>query len=101
MHIGNLVSSKMHWSIHGFKNANRWILPAVTQHLNLFWGKDSNRKSAKNYMEGVEDNFYYVLTVVAFLLLTGQNLETRNYMEGNFTMWLYLLMSHMVELVCF
>ena len=52
-------------------------------------------------MEGVEGNFYYVLTVVAFLLLTGQNLETRNYMDGNFTMWLYLLMSHMVELVCF
>ena len=59
----------------------------MTQHLNLFWGKDSNRKSAKNYMEGVEGNFYYVLTVVAFLLLTGQNLETRNYMEGNFTIF--------------
>ena len=38
-------------------------------------------------MEGVEGNFYYVLTVVAFLLLTGQNLETRNYMEGNFTIF--------------
>lgn len=55
-------------------------------------------------MEGVEGNFYYVLTVVAFLLLTGQNVGTRNYMEGvegNFTMWPYLLMSHIVELVCF